>query len=223
VPEASTRACCHRGQKAFGKSYGAWSAAWWQYVESQPQTPTSPNPLNDPTGAVCNEGQSGPVFFLVGALGSGVAHRPRCTVPRGRALFFPLVNAFDVHVPPDGLNTPRKVWNDLHNLPNSFGVSRLYAAVDGVRVRNLNPAHTPYRACAGPVARCTARSFSLAFPDNNLFGLPRGAYAPTVADGVYLLLKPLAPGTHTIRFGGVGSFAGGAFSQHITYHLTVLN
>ena len=23
------------GQKAFGKSYGAWSAAWWQYVVSR--------------------------------------------------------------------------------------------------------------------------------------------------------------------------------------------
>jgi hypothetical protein len=41
-----------------------------------------------------------------------------------------------------------------------------------------------------------------------------------VADGAYLLVAPLPPGQHTIRFGGTGFF-GGDFSQDITYHLTV--
>lgn len=212
---------------AYGKTYGGWSAAWWQYVEAQP---TSSNPLNDPTGASCGVDQSGPVFFLVGANGSGAATRDDCTVPAGKALFFPLVNSFDVHVACtpqtasvcDSNDTPQKIWDDLE-ITNGVSISALHASIDGVPVSNLDPASTPYRACAGPVARCSAPSFSLTFPADNFFapGLPAGTYGPAVADGVYLLLAPLTPGVYTITFGGTGFSFGSQFSQDITYHLVV--
>jgi hypothetical protein len=200
----------------FGKVYDRLSVAWWQYVLAQP---AASNPLLDETGAGCGVGQSGPVFFLVGASGTGQVTRDRCTVRAGRLLFFPLVNAFDVHTPGDGLDTPELVWNDLQ-VTLAFRVDTLHASVDGVRVRNLNPSTSPYRACAGPVAGC-ARPFSLTLPAGNLFGIPAGIYAPAVADGFYLLLPPLRPGVHTITFGGTGNL-GGLFSQDITYHLRIL-
>jgi hypothetical protein len=203
---------------AFGKTNGAWSAAWWQYVLAQP---ASTNPLNDPTGAGCRTAQAGPVFFLVGTSSTGSATRDQCTVPAGKALFFPLVNAFDVHTPGDGLNTPQDVWNDLQNTIGFGPFSELHATIDGVPVGNLDPASTPFRACAGPDARCSAPDFSLTFPADNLFGLPADTYAPAVADGFYLLLAPLPPGPHTINFGGTGLFGGSQFSQDITYNLTV--
>src|SRR5579871_6045853 len=118
---------------AFGQTYGAWSAAWWQYVLAQP---ASSNPLLDPTGANCGVGQSGKVFFLVG----GVATRNDCIVPAGKALFFPLVNAVDVHVacingltPPvcDAQDTPQKIWNDLE-VTLAFSITALHATIDGV-------------------------------------------------------------------------------------------
>jgi hypothetical protein len=91
-----------------------------------------------------------------------------------------------------------------------------------VAVSNLDPAaSTPYRACAGPVSRCSAPSFSVTLPDGNLFGLAAGTYKPAVADGAYLLLAPLTPGVHTITFGGTGSLGGKPFSQKITYNLHV--
>jgi hypothetical protein len=201
---------------AFGKSYGAWSAAWWQYVGSQP---ASSSPLVNTTGAGCGVGQSGPVFFLVGTNGGGAATRDQCTVPPGKALFFPLVNSFDVHVPGDGLDTPQLVWDDLH-ITNGFSISALHASIDGVPVSNLDPANTPYRACAGPVAGC-APPFSLTFPADNFFGIPAGTYAPAVADGVYLLVVPLTPGAHTINFGGTNFGFGNVNVEDITYHLVV--
>jgi hypothetical protein len=212
---------------AFGRTYGAWSAGWWQYVESQP---ASTGPLVSTTGADCGVGQSGQVFFLVGTNGSGSVTRDECVVPVGKALFFPLVNAFDVHVACtpqtatvcDSNDTPLQVWNDLQmNL--AFGISTLHASIDGMSVSNLNAATTPYRVCAGPVARCTAPPFQLTFPADNAFapGLPAGTYGPAVADGVYLLIAPLAPGRHTITFGGTGTFSGNSTSQDIAYHLSV--
>jgi hypothetical protein len=200
----------------FGQGYGAWSAAWWRYALGRP---AAASPLTDPTGVGCAAGQAGPVFFLAGVAGSGAATRDACIAPAGAALFVPLLTAFDVHVPGDGLDTPPLVWADLHaTLGLSFAA--LHASVDGVPVGGLDPATTPYRACAGPVAGC-APPFALTFPDDNAYGLPPGEYAPAVADGVSLLLAPLPPGAHTLTFGGVGTFAGAPLTQDITYHLTV--
>jgi hypothetical protein len=200
---------------AFGRSYGSWSATWWKYVLS---LPTSTNPLMDTTGSGCGVAQSGPVFFLVGTT-SGTATRDQCVVPQGKALFFPVANAFDVHTPGDGLDTPQAVWNDLHvTLALSF--TSLYAIIDGVPVEKLdNAATSPYRACAGPVRGC-APSFSLRLPVDDILGIPAGTYAPAVADGYYLMLAPLRPGRHTISFGGAGNL-GVPFSTATTYHLTV--
>jgi hypothetical protein len=213
------------------KPYGEWSVAWEQYTA---RLPVSSNPLFDPTGAGCGKGQSGQVFFLVGTFNGGTTTRDSCIVPSGKALFFPLVNAFDVHVActPQTVNfcdnndTAAEVWNDLHSTSAlGFAVSELHASIDGVIVNNLSPATTPYRACAGPVSGCAA-SFSLTFPTDNIFTtenvpLPAGTYAPAVADGMYLLVAPLSPGAHTISFGGSGVLGGVDFQQEITYHLTV--
>jgi hypothetical protein len=198
-----------------GTQYNDLAVAWWQYALGQP---ADVNPLLDATGATCARGQSGPVFFLVGFAGSGTVSRDRCTVSSQKQLFFPMVNAFDVHVPGDGLDTEKRVYQDFQRF--RFRADTLEASVDGVAVSSLNPATTPYRACAAPAPGCSPSSFSLTFPHNNIFGIPAGLYTPAVQDGYYLRLAPLAPGRHTIKFGGTGNF-GGAFTQDITYHLSV--
>jgi hypothetical protein len=202
-----------------GKTYGEWSAIWWQYVLSDSVLDPN-NPLLDTTGQGCGVGQpnSSPVFFLVGAAGSGTVTRNECTVPAGKVLFFPLVNGVDIHVPGDGLDTPELLRQDLLSL---FGpITSLHASVDGAAVSNLNPQTTPFRACAGGDPTC-APAFSVTLPGQNLFGVRAGVYSPAVADGFYLMLAPLSAGAHTIQFGGKGFFAGSKFFQEITYNLTV--
>lgn len=137
-----------------------------------------------------------------------------------KVLFFPLMNAFDVHTPGDGLDTPAKIYEDF--LSFGFHSDTLRASVDGVPISGLDPNTTSFRACAAPVTGCVPRWFSLTFPADNLFGLPPGTYKPAVQDGYYLLLAPLSPGLHTIEFGGTGTFAGAAADQDITYRLRVL-
>jgi hypothetical protein len=202
-----------------GKTYGEWSAVWWQYVLSK-STRDPNNPLLDKTGAGCRAGQANDssVFFLAGVAAGGTATRDECTVPAGQALFFPLVNAVDIHVPGDGLDTPELLRDDLLSL---FGpIKELHASVDGVSVSNLDPKSTPYRACAGGHQMCAA-AFSVTLPGQNLFGVPAGLYSPAVADGFYLMVAPLSASEHTINFGGSGFFAKKKFFQDITYHLTV--
>jgi hypothetical protein len=204
----------------FAKSYDILSVAWWQWALRQP---IATNPLTDDTGARCGNGQFGPVFFIGGDFNGNRVPitRDQCKVPAGKALFFPMVNAVDVHVPGlDTQDTPQLIWDDLQ-VTSAFSVSSLHASIDGVDVRNLDPATTPYRGCAGPVSACAPRSFSLRLPADNLFGIAAGVYRPAVADGFYLLLAPLKPGPHTITFGGQGHL-GTDFSQDITYQLTVM-
>jgi hypothetical protein len=83
--------------KVFGLTYGEWGAAWWQWLlpippcstgPVDPDHPTecagTPAPTLDTTGAECDAGQSGPVWFLAGTsyntLQFGAATRS-CTVP----------------------------------------------------------------------------------------------------------------------------------------------
>src|SRR5262245_1862161 len=84
------------GSSPYGRSYTEWSGAWhsWAFAQS-----FSVNPLRDDTGANCAQGQRGSVWFL-GARSSLFGGDPAlpvtraCTIPAGKALLFPIVNAF---------------------------------------------------------------------------------------------------------------------------------
>ena len=66
-------------------------------------------------------------------------------------------------------------------------------------------------------------------PDNNVlqsFGVdaPAGSTSPAVSDGVFVMLKPLSVGKHTLHYGGtldLSSIGGPVFIQDVTYHITV--
>ena len=81
----------------YGKTYGEWGAAWWQWAVSFPY---EVNPVyNDPTGAFAGLGQSGPVWFLAGT--SDATAVRTCAVPPGKALFFPIINIMNDYPCPD--------------------------------------------------------------------------------------------------------------------------
>ena len=76
------------------------AAQWWQWALG---TPASENPLTDTTGqfAAVNQSPSGRIWFLAGNFGGTTVRT--ITVPKGAALFFPIVNVFDVE---DGIGIP---------------------------------------------------------------------------------------------------------------------
>jgi hypothetical protein len=174
--------------KPHGLTYGEWGARWWQWLLS---IPADVNPNLDPTGGNCGQGQSGHVWFLPGSFG-GTSTRT-CAVPTGKALFMPVLNAvfgsgvFDCEptnpgVPCDvpTLRAGAASWMDDPVL--------LEVTIDGVPLQNL----TAYRATS-------PEPFSIAFPEDAVFGLPSGIRYPHVSDGYWLMLTPLPPGTHTIH------------------------
>jgi len=214
--------------KVFGKTYADWSAAWWQWCFSLPNTA---HPLFDT--ADCSAVQSGPVWFLGGTFAIGGTETRNCAIPRGTYLFFPIINNWADNTGCSDSGCP----------PTSHPVAELRAivkgsqdqaanlsfTVDGIPVQGLSdPIHTPYRV------KSPAFTYALPNDPNNLLnwllvgfcGSPSpgcfasgGSVFPAVADGVFVMVTPLAVGNHVIHFHGeIPAFG---FTQDFTYNITV--
>ena len=194
--------------------YSALSAQWWQWIFG---IPADINPSLDITGINCAVHQSGPVWFLAGTFTGGPVVR-NCTVPADKALFFPLVNTFDLFDPTE-TGTP---LDDVRALvaPLINGVVTLQATLDSADVKDL----FGYRVAS--------RGFTYVLPENNLAtalfgavfpdGYPAKKYGPTTSDGYWLLVAPLSLGKHTIHFGGTVDLPNVHFTTDVTYNLTVV-
>lgn len=162
------------------KSIAHYSTEWWQWAMS---FSAPDDPITDPTGSLAGLGQSGPIFFLGG---SGTSQRS-FTVPRNKYLLIPLLNAELSQLEMPGA-TPEEVRQATADLADLIDV--LYAEVDGVPVPNL----FQYRE--------VSEEFKFKAAYNNPIGVPEGRSGAAYANGYYLMLAPLPPGTHVIRFGG---------------------
>jgi hypothetical protein len=200
----------------FGHTYGEWSARWWQWAYS---LPVDNHPIIDPTGEKCGTAQTGPVWFLGGSFAGGTINRTGCVIPAGKALFFPILNLECDNFPPQPVMSVSKLQAQCAFYMNT--VMRVSAEIDGVSVKGLNlppnPYSSPYRVFS-PV-------FAVQLPDNNVpqqifgYNTPKGSYSPLVGDGIYLMLRPLSVGKHTIHFhAGIPLFGG---DQDVTYTLMV--
>ena len=191
------------GSSPYGVSYKEWSARWWQWGLS---IPTSTNPILDDSGDFCNQHQSGQVWYLAGDFGGSVTRS--CTIPAGKSILFPLLNAaFGAAVG----DCTRPADCDVNKLRQGAGATvrdaqLLAATLDQVAVPNL----VDYRA-KSPV-------FSISLPDDSLVGLPAGTYRPNVSDGYWVMLQPLPAGAHELNFHAISN---SGFELNVTYHLTV--
>jgi hypothetical protein len=204
---------------AHGRSYGEWVAAWWTWAAS---IPADQNPIVDPTGEFGQIGQRGPVWFLAGAFGGTVERS--LAVPAGKALFFPLFNSLwwapdDLQTAADlavlaGLDPSTMSDEELIRFIAAFQVdyaTSLTCTVDGRELRDL----FDYRAS----------SPAFLIEDTDLIddlGAAISQPNAAIGDGYWLLLNPLTPGAHTIRFTVVSDHpVFGPFSLDVTYHLAV--
>jgi hypothetical protein len=178
--------------------YQTLAAKWWAWAAG---FPAGPNPIDDPTGALCAEGQRGTTWFLAGTMfGAGPVERT-CTVPAGTKLFFPVVNSVCADFP----GVLKMPYDQIRGCAaasvDQFDPALMTATVDGASV---------------PIVRAQSALFPLVLPEDNIFGCPECAqgHLQEVADGYWVLLDPLAPGDHVIHFAVAGVI-------DVTYHITV--
>ncbi len=193
-------------RKVFGKTYSELAGDWWNWAA---QGPFETFPLFDETGDNCDVGQQGPIWFLAGNFG-GVSERS-CTVPNGKAIFFPVVNTI-WWAPEDG-----ETVEELRAIANSFidpGSLTLSCEIDGEPVSDL----FSYRA------QSPTGGFVFDIPAGsvfNTFGFDPGLRDPSVSDGYWIGLAPLPGGDHTIHFTAVvGDPDDPDFALDVTYFLS---
>jgi len=177
-----------------GMSQEEWSRAWWQWAGSFPR---QDSPVADRTGELCGEKQKGPVWFLAGTYGTQRTIRS-CRVPSGKYLFFPLIN-YVVMPSQDRSTTCASAMETARRITDD--PAALVLEVDGVRISNLATSRQATKKCFDMGALTQARY--------NIF--------PSAANGYYVMLRPLPPGTHVLNFGG----ALPGMLQAVTYTLIV--
>lgn len=190
----------------YNLTYAEWTARWWQWLLSIPE---DRNPAADQTGENCDEGQSGPVWFLAGTFG-GLNERV-CTIPAGKSLLFSLLNAECSFAEYPSLRSESELRECA--VSANDGATGLMVTIDGSAI---DPSQ---------IYRIQSPLFEINFPTGNIFGVPEGQ-SQAVSDGFWVFLPPLAPGEHEIHFrGAVEDFTTvgtNLFAQEAKYRITVL-
>lgn len=193
-----------------GKSYGELAAAYWQWALGTPETK---HPLLfETTGKNCASGQEGPIWFLGGTFGLYPGVVRECTIPPGRAVFFPIINSVYVAFLDDPLETKTKAFMKSQI---DCDITAVSATINDKEVKNLKQHFFE----ESPI-------FAAEVPKHAIFGLGDvydRILAPAMDQGVYLLLKPLPEGEHTIHFTASQSCPFGDFEEDVTYLIKVDN
>jgi hypothetical protein len=179
----------------YGKTYAEWASAWIAYSQRY-APPDCADPVVDETGELCTryQDEDSPVFFLVGNYG-GVSRRDRCVVPAGKALFFPLLEAFgdNAGVPLDQLYSDETLRSYAESSFALMDASTLQLSVDGATAEGLE---------RGAVTN--TKTFTHFDSTQNRYACDdktnvEGDF-PGYGSGYWVMLAPLAPGQHTVEF-----------------------
>jgi hypothetical protein len=195
-----------------GQTYGRWAAEWWQWTLG---VPAAMNPLTDTTGEHCAQRQVDEVWFLAGSIMADPVVRA-CEVPAGKSLFFPLINNFYGAF----LNDPPETRTEefVRAAGSCTEPAEISVEIDGFKVPQPTRFFTGASGSQSPF-------FNVQLPPGNLLGadetmIPELVLSPSAEQGYYLFVRPLRPGTHTIRWTASGCTPNGF--QDITYNLTAI-
>lgn len=185
--------------RPYGLTYGEWQTRWWQWSMS---IPWSIHPYQSAANAARN--QSGPVWFLVGYSDGGVRE---VTIPRGKAIFFPVVNVECSNIEPDpwfGIDEAA-----MRAACRKFFRKDMECFIDGRPVCNLE--------------RFEGESplFNFTAPDDNILIGAGPVSGQSVSAGTYVMVPPLSVGHHVIEFKGTQGDASGSGEYGGIYHITV--
>ena len=162
-----------------------------EYWKNIFETPKDKNPAIDPDGSRHNV-NTNPVCLACDMTGEGKpVIRTLANISADKSIFIP-VNDAGVS---DRELDPGENVNDLkgHAKKDEDSATDVKLTIDG-KVYDLKDLKDKQYRIGNPIG-----PFEVVIPDNPLDGLEPPGKAMAVADGYYLIIKPLAPGEHTIR------------------------
>jgi hypothetical protein len=178
--------------KPFNISISEWTSIWWKWLHS---IPTNSNPALDTTGQFCSKSQNNSdVWFLAGTFGDSVIRK--CTIPHGKAIFFPIISCiFSFALDPD-LKTEEELKKAVRKDIDT--VEHLSLTIDEINFKDLNR----FRVISDP------------FDD-----IIDGVRTKSVSDGYWIFLKPPKIGDHTIFFMGKNI----DFYNEVKYYISIIS
>ena len=186
-----------------GATYAEWSARWWQWAFSTEATPGGPF---DNGSIDCGRHQPDRrVWFLAGPFNeSGTVDRS-CTVPVGTKLLIPVINVECSNLEADPFFGATPTARAQCVSADLFAFDDLGLSVDGRPIANLE-------------------RFAVISPDFAFTGVPGNPVGvvgteSATSRGVFVMLGPLPPGSHTVTF--TGAFPAVGFTATATYTLVV--
>jgi hypothetical protein len=171
--------------KPYGLTYAEHEKNFWKWALS---IPAAENPVNDPTGEKCANGQSNTnssVFYL--SFNNGGKSERTCKVPAGKGLLIPVMQVVitDKDIPGASIEelatSAKKDQDSVNSLYLKIG-DKEYTYEDLLKYR------TPTDA------------FDVVWANKAIFGILEGGPSKAVADGFYILTEPLTIGTYPIHF-----------------------
>jgi hypothetical protein len=203
--------------KHYGKTYDDLAAAWVTYVTSY-SPPDCLDPIADTTGKNCGlyQDPTSDVFLLVGSYG-GPIDRTECTVPAGKALFFPLVDSWgdNTGIPADKVVSDAQVKSIVEADFAGMKPDTMHAVLDGAPIPDVQRggiSSAPY------VLHVPTPPNS--YTCQNVTPPVEGDF-PGYVGGYFAFLSPLAAGSHTLEFGGTFGNQGGGGDTIISVQYTL--
>jgi hypothetical protein len=203
--------------------YGLAMPTWGQLINQWIyQEPYDVNPAYDQTGAHCTIDQRGPAWFIPPVFAPPGTPRPiiqnatrECTVPAHHSLLLDIGSLVDDYPCPDPTFQPPP-GGSLYDFliadakPVMDTVNALQVSIDGIRVPDV----LSYRYHSAQLFNIKG-DLSL---QPVLDGCITGSYQPAIVDGFFMMVKPLAPGFHTIVVHGTNTLGD---DRTYNYRLTV--
>lgn len=199
----------------FGASIITWAQRQTEWVYEQPY---ATNPIFDQTGADAGNLQQGPVWYIPPIQNANLVSSGTRTfsMPAHRAIFLDIgedVMDYPCLGDPSFAPAPgQSLYNFLleNDLPIMNSVNDLSVTLDGHAMQDV----LSYRYISPRVFLLTGNLTLQSTYDSCITGTPQ----PAIVDGFYMMLKPLAPGHHTLVVYGTNTF--GAVKTY-TYNITV--
>lgn len=203
--------------------YGLAMSTWGQLINQWIyQEPYDVNPAYDQTGAHCAIDQRGPAWFIPPVFAPPGTPRPiiqnatrTCTVPAHHSLLLDIGSLVDDYPCPDPAFRPPP-GESLYDFliadakPVMDTVNALHVSIDGIGVPDV----LSYRYHSAQLFNIKG-DLSL---QPVLDGCITGSYQPAIVDGFFMMIKPLAPGFHTIVVRGTNTLGD---DRTYNYRLTV--
>ena len=211
----------------YGKSYQEWMEDWWKWYVSVDKlhSPNFEGLIDGHEQVECsyNQNISSPVFHLWFINPDrGQIVEESCNIPQGKAVAVPIdLGLMDYNDPKVDVKTEdnlARIVKESNIFPNEFDIT-----LDG----------TPLNFTNDESNRVSTDLFNVTLPENNIWYDTAVESLSSVADGWILLLKPLTPGEHILKYTGgyrdhrsdpgipTGQGNKDPYIQEVTYRLLV--